>query len=278
MNALCIYHANCPDGFTAAWLVDRYSAAAGVTVDHHPGVYGEEPPDCTGRHVIMVDFTYGPEQMLAIAEQAKTLVVLDHHQTALANCAPLDVPRYTGRHVIMVLDMDRSGAMITWDYVHPGVTPPDIVSFVQDRDLWRFAMNGTADYFAAMTSRPYTFEAWDELANTPLDEVLTEGGAINRYRDQLIALILATAAHGEVGGVLMPVVNCPYAYASDVAGELAKQTGVAAYYFDNRATRQRSWGLRSTDDGPDVAKLAEKLGGGGHRHASGFRTPLPEDE
>jgi nanoRNase/pAp phosphatase (c-di-AMP/oligoRNAs hydrolase) len=85
----------------------------------------------------------------------------------------------------------------------------------------------------------------------------------------------------------MPVVNCPYSYASDVAGILAAdarieaypghetQLKVAAYYFDNHAAGVRSWGLRSTEDGPDVAKLAEKNRGGGHKHAAGFRTELP---
>lgn len=273
---LCIYHGNCPDGFTAAWVVR--AAMEGLLsdgCDFHPGVYGEEPPDCTDRNVIMVDFTYPNDQMLAIASQAGTLTVLDHHQTAIANCNGLDDPDLA--HVQCWLDMDRSGARITWDYFFDGDAVPDIVTHVEDRDLWRWALDGTKDYFAALTSRPYTFEDWDEAARTPLAEMLAEGRAINRYRDQLIAQAVVTASYEEVAGVLMPVVNCPYAYASDVAGVLAERDdlGLAGYYYDNRAAGVRSWGLRSTDDGPDVAVLAEKLGGGGHKHAAGFRTELP---
>jgi hypothetical protein len=287
MNPTCIYHGNCPDGFTAAWIVK--GAMEGLLADgcdFHPGVYGEDPPNCSGRSVYMVDFTYGPDQMHALSKAASNLVVLDHHQTAIANCAATSNDSNTTVH----LDMNRSGARITWDYFYGDEQPPDIVSFVEDRDLWRWALDGTKDYFAALTSRPYTFEAWDEAAATPLAEMLAEGRAINRYRDQLIDQAVATAAFAEVPGAgWMPVVNCPYAYASDVAGILAADARiemlpdpdpgiplkVAAYYFDNHAAGVRSWGLRSTEDGPDVAKLAEKNGGGGHKHAAGFRTELP---
>jgi nanoRNase/pAp phosphatase (c-di-AMP/oligoRNAs hydrolase) len=152
---------------------------------------------------------------------------------------------------------------------------------VQDRDLWRFELDGTKDYFAALTSRPYTFEAWDEISRLPIHEVHAEGRAINRYRDQLIEQAVALSAWAHVAGWLMPVTNCPYAYASDVAGELAKTNegdGVAAYYFDDRKKNIRSWGLRSTPNGLDVAALAQTMGGGGHKHAAGFRTHLPIDE
>ena len=37
-SPLCIYHANCVDGFAAAWVVRK--AFHGV-VDFHPGIYGE---------------------------------------------------------------------------------------------------------------------------------------------------------------------------------------------------------------------------------------------
>ena len=55
MNPLCIYHGGCDDGFAAAWCV---RAALGDEVEFYPGVYAKEPPDATGRDVLMVDFSY----------------------------------------------------------------------------------------------------------------------------------------------------------------------------------------------------------------------------
>lgn len=272
MTPLCIYHANCPDGFTAAWVVSRYYRDTfGEEVELHPGVYGTEPPDVTDRIVFLVDFTYPREHMNTIARHAKSLVVLDHHQTAQANCADLD-----DSFPNIVLDMDRSGAHITWDFLHPGVDPPDIVRYVEDRDLWRFKLPGTPLYFAALTSHPYTLDAWDEISATPTNVMVDQGVAIERYRQRLIETCVANAGTATVCGVEMPVTNAPYAIASDVAGELARNHPgkVAAYYVDVLATGQRHWGLRSTDDGPDVAEMGETAGGGGHKHAAGFRVPL----
>jgi nanoRNase/pAp phosphatase (c-di-AMP/oligoRNAs hydrolase) len=269
---LCIYHGGCPDGFTAAWVVR--GAMEGLLTDgcdFHPGVYGQDPPDCTGRSVYTVDFTYPREVMMDIAETAAQLTVLDHHQTAIENCASIKIVAN------VTLDMNRSGARLAWDHFYGPEDPPDIVRFVEDRDLWRFAYPETKDYHAALTSRPYTFEAWDEIAGMRLDTILTEGVAISRYRDQLIAQAVANADYGEVAGVVMPVANCLYAIGSDVAGALADRSmeRVAAYYLDDHKNGVRQWGLRSTPDGPDVAAMAETMGGGGHKHAAGFKTPIP---
>lgn len=43
------------------------------------------------------------------------------------------------------------------------------------------------------------------------------------------------------------------------------------YYYDTAEARH--FGLRSADDGADVARIAQEYGGGGHRHASGFKVP-----
>ena len=58
---LCIYHHNCADGFTAAWVVKK----AFGNVDFHPGKYNEPPPDVTGRDVIIVDFSYKYDVLLS---------------------------------------------------------------------------------------------------------------------------------------------------------------------------------------------------------------------
>ena len=48
MKPLVIYHGNCADGFTAAWVANRYFAGE---VDLHAGVYQTPPPDVTDREM-----------------------------------------------------------------------------------------------------------------------------------------------------------------------------------------------------------------------------------
>jgi nanoRNase/pAp phosphatase (c-di-AMP/oligoRNAs hydrolase) len=48
----------------------------------------------------------------------------------------------------------------------------------------------------------------------------------------------------------------------------------AACYWDTPAGRVFS--LRSGENGMDVSVIAQKYGGGGHKHASGFRVPFEQ--
>ena len=58
MNPLCIYHGNCADGFTSAWIVRAYFLQRRIKVDFHAGIYQDPPPDVAGRDVLLVDFSY----------------------------------------------------------------------------------------------------------------------------------------------------------------------------------------------------------------------------
>lgn len=119
-RTICIYHANCADGFTAAWCV-RY--ALGDTVEFIPAEYGSEPPDVAGAHVIIVDFSYKRPVLERMAQDARTILVLDHHKTAQADLAGMPAPSsdwtwqisLEGSHVAL-FDMDRSGAQMAWDF------------------------------------------------------------------------------------------------------------------------------------------------------------------
>ena len=265
MNAkpLCIYHHGCADGFAAAWAVRKFHA--GVEVDFHPGIYGEAPPDVTGRDVIMVDFSYRREVLLPLIEQAKSVLILDHHLSAMGDLA--DLPG----NVRTIFDMERSGAMIAWDHFFPGQSAPLLFDHIQDRDLWRFAIPTTREVMAAVFSYPLEFETWDKLLTlTPPLQLFQEGLAILRKHNADVAAIVRDARRiVNFGGFAIPAANVPWIFASDVAGELAKDHPFAATYYDDADGRR--WSLRSTPSGADVAKIAQAFGGGGHKHAAGFR-------
>jgi PAS domain S-box-containing protein len=90
----------------------------------------------------------------------------------------------------------------------------------------------------------------------------------------MIALHLDKAVIGTIEGCQVPIVNCYNEIASDLLGELAEDHPFAAGYQDQG--NQRKWSLRSNASGADVAEIATRFGGGGHRHAAGFITELPE--
>lgn len=284
MKPLCIYHGNCADGFSAAWVVRKVLG----TVDFYPGIYQADPPDVTDRDVLLVDFSYKFSVLVAMAAKANSILVLDHHKTAAADLESVSragsswqqhlTNVYQDRcegvtHSLYALfDMNRSGAMITWDYFFPNQDPPQLLEHIQDRDLWRFALNGTREIQANVFSYPYDFDVWDKLMAADPEELRTEGAAIERKHFKDIAeLVKVTRREMTIGGIVVPVANLPYTLTSDAGHLMATEhpSKIGVCYWDTPDGRVFS--LRSIDDGPDVSEIAKQYGGGGHPHASGFR-------
>lgn len=270
MPLLCIYHANCVDGFTAAWAVWR----AHPDTEFYEGVYGEEPPECTGRDVVMVDFSYKREVILGIAEAANSLLILDHHKSAQGEL--VDLPD----NVTAFFDMERSGAMMAWNHYHPDRAPSDLIIHVQDRDLWQFKRVQTRAFQANLFSLEYTFENWDGVHSLCADDYkyhqfVAEGEAIERKHFKDVAeLIRAAATRSVIAGFDVPTLNAPYFYSSDAGHIMGKGEQFAVCYWDT--PEGRVFSLRSEEGARDVSEIAAMFGGGGHKHAAGFKLPLDQ--
>lgn len=275
----CIYHHGCPDGFTAAWIVRQNIP----DVVLHPGRHGDDPPDVfSGSVVYIVDFSYSADKIRAMASIAEKVIILDHHKTAQAELERNDL----GDNVNVVFDMDRSGAMIT--YNHFKNTPPyakPLVEYVQDRDLWLFQLKDSRAITSVILATDHTMANWDELAmdlrdqwgdhrQTEGSKIVAQGEAILKRDAKVQKDIISCARRMTIGGYEVLAAPSPYAYGSEVAGELAKRNGVlfGAYYVDRPEHRQ--FGLRSVrGSGCDVSVIAKEYGGGGHENAAGFNVP-----
>lgn len=293
MKPLCIYHGNCADGFTAAWAV--YKALGDC--DFHPGIYGEPPPPCAGRDVVMVDFSYKFPVFSALLQsgdidQAGTILILDHHKTAQAELAGLKPPEgsYDPRRwragweqemewpVRSVFDMDRSGAQIAWDYFHPGKKRPLPVDYVGDRDLWRFKLPQSREINAYIFANDYTFENWDALdrllqGGLGVATVGDMGAAIEKkHHKDVRELVKVTQRFMVIGGQRVPVANIPYTFTSDAGNLMAQDHPFAVCYWDT--PNGRVFSLRSCEGGADVSEIAKSYGGGGHKNAAGFQKPI----
>lgn len=296
-DPLCIHHGNCADGFGAAWAV---WSALDRKVELVAGVYQSEPPDVAGRDVILVDFSYKRAVMEALANRAASVLVLDHHKSAIEDLTPLVVKTHAGavlrpsswQHhltnaaqdscegifgaVYAVFDVNRSGAGIAWDFFHPDRPRPALIDHIEDRDLWRFMIPGTREVQAAVFSFPYDIELWDTLIRCgDVEKLRAEGAAIERKHHKDVAeLVAVTKRPMRICGHVVPVANLPYTLTSDAGNLMANGQPFAACYWDTPDGRVFS--LRSRDEGLDVSEIAKRYGGGGHRNASGFRVPFAD--
>lgn len=272
---ICIYHANCADGFAAAWAVRKYFTSQGREVDFHPGIYGEAPPDVSEREVLIVDFSYPRDVLRGVIEQAAWVRLVDHHKSAIADVQLMLKERDNGKHpfygaIFQIMNTYKSGAMLTWEHLFGKLPPPLLFDHIQDRDLWQHRLPMTNEIIAALYSYPMEFEVWDQLIDGPIKKLEDEGRSILRAHRANVAAFTAAANVRTInwGGSLIRIANVPWVYASDVAGELAKGLPFAATYHDDASGRR--WSLRSDHNGADVSLIAKTFGGGGHQHAAGF--------
>lgn len=146
------------------------------------------------------------------------------------------------------------------------------VNYVEDQDLWRWALPNSKAVGQYLKCQPRTIEAWDGLEHADVGDAAYMGRAINIGTDYYIREIVAQRQLGTINGLTVGVVNAPYVNCSEVGHELAKESQVGMSYFE-RGDGIIQFSLRSIGD-IDVSAIAKENGGGGHKNAAGFQLPL----
>ncbi len=270
MKKLCIYHGDCADGFTSAWVVRKAFQRLDEEVEYFAGNYAnsQELPTVQDRRVLLVDFSYKRPVIETMLEQAVSVTILDHHKTAMDDLQDV-------KGLMATFDMNRSGARITWDFFFPDQDPPELLLCVEDRDLWRYARRYTRQVVAALFSHPYSFEAWDFLMNEKIEVLAKEGEVLERnHFKQIHQMLPKVKRRLSIGGYNIPAANLPENFTSDAGAIMSKGELFAACYTDTPTGRVFS--LRSAPDGMDVSQIALLYGGGGHKHAAGFHVTFEQ--
>ena len=263
---LVIYHAECTDGFTAAWIANRALAYPTLYAASHgedfPFGYLEEtnvPPN-----VWILDFSYPREVLERVSEIVPWLLVLDHHATAEEALRDLPYAQF---------DMDRSGAGMTWDYLHPHHARPWLVNYVEDRDLWRKALPATDAVNAYVQSVLRTQLDYDSLAETPFFEVVRDGAHIKRYIDRLTDAAVQSArivdlSHLDEKLSGVPIINAHNHAVSEALNYLLSGALMAIAWYQ-RSDGKYQYSVRTSDE-VHAGEFAQQYGGGGHANSAGF--------
>lgn len=286
-NILVIHHANCDDGFAAAWVLHKQF---GEEAEYLPANYGDAAPDVANKVVYIVDFSYSPNVVRDMASVAKKLVLLDHHKTALEAWLPArsSLPRKWSANTIsgdaeIHFDMDRSGARMAWDYFH-AEEPPMLIRHIMDNDLWKHEMAGTKSFIRALRSYPQDFDLWDDFAKLgehsyaeAYIEFIREGSAIERFVQQQCEYLIRVQGMRPVvlwrGSDAQGLSLCaPATFASELGHKLAEASGTFGMVYTIKQG-QVYCSLRSVGDF-DVSKIAQAYGGGGHKSAAAFTASI----
>jgi oligoribonuclease NrnB/cAMP/cGMP phosphodiesterase (DHH superfamily) len=264
LTPIILYHANCDDGFGAAYAAWRHF---GDSAEYQPVEHGDSVSleRLARRQVYILDFSFSPDVIGAMSQVSTQVTMLDHHKSAAEQWQGV-VP---ATNTVITFDMDRSGAQMSWDHFHPGVTRPILIDHIGDRDLWRFTLPDTNAFCAGLSILPATFEAWHTV--TP-DTLIASGRVIVEFQqhqiDGVMSRELRPVTLGGYHGLAANVIN----NTSEVGHEIAKRSGTFSLTFSIKGD-DVICSLRSVAPF-DVSEIAKRYGGGGHAQASGFTMTL----
>ena len=264
-NTVILYHADCEDGFGGAWAARKKlgDKASYIAVKH-----GFPPPQgLKNKTVYMIDFAYPGPMTRTIARHTAKLVVIDHHLSHQKIVEKLPNHLFSLKH---------SGAVLSWDYFHPGKTIPLLLRYVEDIDLWKFSLPHAREFSGFIESIPHNFEYWDKLIrdfenSKRRSERFREGALILRYNENIVNDLIRGGREVVFEGYPAFAVNSPVLN-SKIGATLIKQGYPVAVMWATKSGRIEV-SLRSSKR-VDVSRLAVRHGGGGHPRAAGFQIAL----
>ncbi|KAG5229682.1 phosphoesterase [Salix suchowensis] len=290
-SAAVLYHYPCPDGAFAALAAYLYFKATSLPPD--------QLPLHQFSHVYLLDFV----GLLVLSDNSPPkVVILDHHKTAME---ALGGTSFEGENVSKVIDMERSGATIAFDYfkhklLESGKNSYDemigefdrvrrVFEYIEDGDLWRWRLENSKAFSSGLKDLNLEFNAqlnpslFDQLLSLNLASVISQGREslsvkqklIDDTLDQSYEIALGGGASGRCLAVNADSVS---ELRSELGQQLAtksrnlKLRGIGAIVYrvpELENDEMLKISLRSVDI-EDTTPISEGFGGGGHRNASSF--------
>lgn len=270
-----IYHKNCFDGMCSAWIYQLWLKLNNIsleTVQFIPMTHSNVfiPESAVKGKVLMLDFCYDDQKMLdQLISVSESVLLLDHHESTNS----LDLSK-----IISDIDMNRSGAQITWD-LFIGYPRHPLVDYIGDRDMWVFALPNSKQVCAYIYSRDISFETFDTLSKEwNFDEFSRVGKILVDFTNIQVKSIseAAYSAHFIAGDrkYLIKCIDYNHQFRSDVGDYIMEKyideiDFVLLYtYYAN--TKIFVVSLRGKDKVNlcDISK--HFLKGGGHFNAASF--------
>jgi len=256
-----IYHANCTDGFGSAYAAWKL---LGNRAEYYPCKHGQEPPDVKDKTVVILDFSFSNEVTKKMISEAKDLVIIDHHKSAVVELHDISNT---------IFDMSKSGATMAWEFFHPGKESPKFVQYITDRDLWKWELPYSKEFSAAFDMVPFDFEEFEKFEDDSVfDDAVKRGSYILAYSKTVVKKVCDKAANRKINGKHVMVVNSSH-WMSEIGAKLSPDCDFALIWYYDHNDKNIKVSLRAFHEHIDVSEIAKRYGGGGHKKAAGFTLP-----
>ncbi len=295
-----IYHARrgsrndylfpCPDGWASAFIAWKKlkDTATYIPLDYEMAIpFSPE----SGDKIYCLDFSVNTETINKWKSLGCEVIIIDHHESQVKHLMGLG-------GFELIVDYQRCGAWLTWDYFFPDVELPEWVRYIDYRDTgkaWNPEYESLLDYnefFCGMRSQPFDFKVWDkETQSDPTQRWIELGKPLYQERLKKVAKTIKDKLEIRKipGGAVVPVLKGA-SYPTESAAYLYEHYPEYDFYaFVSEVEGGEKWSLRSdvANGNFDCSAYAVEVtkffdpefeGGKGHPNAASFFLPCSESE
>ncbi|MEK7659746.1 MAG: hypothetical protein AAB343_00925 [Patescibacteria group bacterium] len=272
-SVVCFYHKDCVDGTAAAAVILKqfpdaltYPLSYQYTQAEITQILKRTPLDTT---VYTVDCGLGVREFL---ERGYRVITLDHH---IGMKEELEQLTHKYKTYTYVFNNNQSGATLSWSYLFPHTAQPQLLTYIEDGDLWKLNFpEQTKNVYYALSILVNQPERYIEYLDGNLAAMISEGATLTRYADfHIQKMCNLQPVYLHIGDFAIPAYNTVM-YESAVGSFFSEKLGqaVALYAINGGVVK---FGFRSREGQiPSALSVAQLFGGGGHEHASGATITL----
>lgn len=306
MKTICIYHSRDLDGWMSAaivkyWYTEHVKTGKFTSLDNIDFLdwdYGDEIPNLSEYDkVIMVDISFPKEEMLNLWQnKGLNFHWVDHHVSAIKKMEDAHENISSEMYPIQGFRNTQLAACeLTWFYFMPDEPLPEIVRLLGAYDIFRHKNTNEeqkvlefqygARAYIENYNKAYYFlkqEIENDKSNM-MEEILKSGEGIYKYlcteaqkiykKGFTIYLQEKTHDDGKIVGVKFRKFICFNKERFNLSNFNIDYyedgyVGIASFFHDGKRWEVT---LYSDKDNVDCSTIAESFGGGGHKHAAGFK-------
>jgi len=268
-SIVVFYHADCTDGFTAAWAAWK---KFGDKAEYIASFHEDKPFSFKNKKVYTLDMTFPESVTKRLIRDNIFVTSIDHHKSTKDITLSTHKPLFS---------LDNSGCVLAWNYFHSKKPIPQFLLSIEDFDIWQLKIKGTRELYAYLDLFDFNFKNWSSFIGNfenkeKRKKILDIGAIIVRYENKEIERQVGKNARiVNFEGHKVYAINTTFS-TSLIGDRLCHLLPPLSVIWKQNKLGMILVSLRG-DGTIDTSLIAKKYGGGGHRDASAFRLPSIKD-
>jgi nanoRNase/pAp phosphatase (c-di-AMP/oligoRNAs hydrolase) len=264
-DIVVIYHKNCADGFSGAWVAwKKFKNKA----DYIPlNIHNQKIEIENKKKIYFIDFTPEKNVLKKVCKNNEKIIIIDHHESVKNTLNEIEEINEK------IFNKNNSASVLAWKYFFSNKKLPKLLEYVEDVDLWKMKLKNIEEIVAIIDFTKHEFKEWNKLAkNLELKEergnLIKKGKELLKFKNDILNKIIKKRYFVKMDGHKIITINFPM-FKSEIGHHLLKEKESKISMIWHESNNGVAVSLRS-NNGIDVSKIAQKHGGGGHKNAAGF--------